>query len=48
MVWRVVAILVKYGHVDMGVGIAVIFADLNKISFAPVRIALCVWQIFPA
>jgi hypothetical protein len=41
MVWRSLAILVKYGHVEMGVGIAVMFADLNNISFAPARMALC-------
>jgi len=41
MVWRSVAILVKYGHVEMGVGTAVIFANLNKIRFPPVRMAIC-------
>jgi hypothetical protein len=43
MVWRSLALLVMYGHVEMGVGIAVKFADLGlrNISFAPVRTALC-------
>lgn len=44
--WRGLALLVMYGHVEMGVGIAVIFAAnlrlSNNISFAPVVMALCV------
>jgi hypothetical protein len=42
MVWRSLAILVEYGPVEMAISTAVgTFADIQDISFAPVRMALC-------
>jgi hypothetical protein len=42
MVYRSLAVIVKHFRaVGMGIGIAVKFADIGDIRFAPVRMALC-------
>jgi hypothetical protein len=48
MVWRSLARLVKYGLVEMGISTAVgIFANIQDISFAPVRMTPLIAAVSP-